>query len=138
MSILADTGYVYALYYPDDAHHQQAVAFAHVNTEPIMLPAVILPELGFLFRRDLGYAGIVQFLGRFKDMDATIEPMLDADLERIYEIADQYADSRFDVVDCCIMAMAERLQITKIATFDRRDFSIVVPSHTDYFEILPA
>ena len=137
MSILADTGYVYALYNPEDAHHRKAVEFANENTEPILLPAVILPELGFLFRRDLGYAGIVQFLGRFKDMDATIEPMLDADLGRIYEIAEQYADSRFDVVDCCIMAMAERLQITKIATFDRRDFSIVVPSHTDYFEILP-
>ena len=49
MSILADTGYVYALYYPDDAHHQQAVAFANVNTEPIMLPAVNL-----LILRDVG------------------------------------------------------------------------------------
>ena len=33
--------------------------------------------------------------------------------------------------------MAERLQVTKIATFDRRDFQIVVPSHVDYFEIVP-
>lgn len=77
-----------------------------------MLPAVILPELGFLFRRDLAYAGLVQFLGRFKDMDATIVPMLDEDLGRISEVSAQYADSRFDIVDCCIMAMAERLQIT--------------------------
>ena len=63
--------------------------------------------------------------------------MMQEDLSRIYEIAQQYADSRFDVVDCCIMAMAERLQIAKIATFDKRDFRIVRPGHTDYFEILP-
>ncbi len=63
--------------------------------------------------------------------------MMQEDLSRIYENAQQYADSRFDVVDCCIMAMAERLQIAKIATFDSRDFSIVVSSHTEYFEIPP-
>ena len=137
MSILADTGYVYALYNPEDAHHKQAVAFSNDNTDPILLPAVILPELGFLFRRDLGYAGIVQFLNRFKDMDASIEAMVDADLWRISEIAAQYADARFDIVDCCIMAMADRLNIAKVATFDRRDFRIFKPRHTDYFELLP-
>lgn len=52
MSILADTGYVYALYNSQDAHHQQAEAFAKGNNKPTLLPAVILPELGFLFRRD--------------------------------------------------------------------------------------
>lgn len=137
MSVLADTGYVFALYNPQDAHHQQAVAFANANTEPMLLPAVALTELGFLFRRDFGYAGLVQFLDRFKDADARIEPMLNADLARIAEISAQYATSRLDIVDCCIMAMAERLQISKIATFDRRDFGIFRPGHTDYYEILP-
>ena len=37
---------------------------------------------------------------------------------------EKYADARFDFVDCCIMALAERLAITQICTFDRRDFSI--------------
>ena len=137
MSILADTGYVYALYNPEDPHHQRAKAFAKVNTEPVLLPAVLLPELGFLFRRDLGYAGIVEFLERFKDIDASIEPMLYADLTRIYEIARQYASSRLDIVDCCIFAMAERLNIIRIATFDRRDFSIYKPTHCESFELLP-
>ena len=35
------------------------------------------------------------------------------------------------------MAIAERLNITRIATFDRRDFSIFQPSHCDYLELLP-
>ncbi len=137
MSIIVDTSYVYGLYYPHDAHHQQSMAFADVNTEQILLPAVVLPELSFLFRRDLGYAGIAQFLKQFKDIDARIEPMLNADLGRIYEISEQYASAEFDVVDCCIMAMAERLKITKIATYDRRDFGIYRPRHSDYFELLP-
>lgn len=47
------------------------------------------------------------------------------------------ADSSF-IVDCCIMALAERLHVTRIATFDRRDFSIFQPRHCGYFELLPA
>ncbi len=137
MSILVDTGFVYALFQPADPHHERATAFSEVNSEPMLLPAVILPELGFLFRRDHGYAGVIQWLEQFRYTQARIAPMMQEDLSRIYEIAQQYADSRFDVVDCCIMAMAERLQIAKSATFDKRDFRIVRPGHTDYFEILP-
>ncbi len=59
------------------------------------------------------------------------------DLRRVREIAIAYADAEFDIVDCCIMAIAERLNITRIATFDRRDFSVFRPSHCEYFELLP-
>ena len=137
MSILVDTGFVYALFQPADPHHERAIAFSEENSEPMLLPAVILPELGFLFRRDNGYASVIQWLEQFRYTEARIAPMIQEDLGQIYEIAEQYADSRFDVVDCCIMAMAERLQITKIATFDRRDFLTVRPDHTDYFEVVP-
>ena len=137
MSIIADTSYMYALFNPRDRYHQQSLAFAEVNSEPILFPSAIMTELGFVFERDRGYAGIVWFLEQFRHTDAGIAPMIQEDLGRIYEIAAQYADSRLDVVDCCIIALAERLQIRKIATFDIRDFSIYQPSHTDYFEILP-
>jgi len=48
-----------------------------------------------------------------------------------------YADARLDFVDCCIMALTERLDIRRVATFDRRDFSIFRPNHGDYLELLP-
>ena len=137
MSIIADTSFVFALYNPADTYHEQAMAFASVLPDPVLIPSVVLPELGFLFVRDLGYSGVVQFLEQFRETDSPIEPLLNSDLGRVYEIADRYADAAVDVVDCCIIALAERLQITRIATFDRRDFYIVRPSHTDYFEILP-
>ncbi len=35
------------------------------------------------------------------------------------------------------MVIAERLNITRIVTFDRRDFSVFRPSHCEYFELLP-
>ena len=59
------------------------------------------------------------------------------DLERVNQILEQYADSQLDFVDAVIVAIAERLRITRVLTLDRRDFSIMRPRHCDYFEILP-
>lgn len=35
------------------------------------------------------------------------------------------------------LLLAERLNITQILTFDRRDFSVFRPAHTPYFDLLP-
>ncbi len=49
----------------------------------------------------------------------------------------QYADAEFNFTDTAIMAQAERLNINRIATFDRRDFSVFRPTHCEYLELLP-
>ncbi len=98
---------------------------------------MILPEVGFLFQRDTGYHGLQQFLEQFKRLKARLEPITRADLARVHEISLVYTTSEFDLVDCCLMALNERLQITQVATFDRRDFSIFVQRHCPYLELLP-
>jgi predicted nucleic acid-binding protein len=50
---------------------------------------------------------------------------------------EQYADARLDFVDCCIMALAERLDINQICTFDRRDFVIFRIANGEALELLP-
>ena len=137
MTIIGDTSFVYAAYNPDDTYHEAAASFGETNTEPVIVPDVILPELGFLFERDLGYSGVVKFFDQFRHVGWRLVPMLNSDLQRVFEIAERYANAELDVVDCCIIALAERLQITRIATFDRRDFGIVRPRHTPFFDLLP-
>jgi uncharacterized protein len=48
-----------------------------------------------------------------------------------------YFDAKLDFVDCCIMALSERMNITKVCTFDRRDFGMFPPQHCAYLELLP-
>jgi predicted nucleic acid-binding protein len=48
-----------------------------------------------------------------------------------------YADTHLDFVDASLVAMAERLNIHRILTLDRRDFTIIRPKHYPHFEILP-
>ena len=56
---------------------------------------------------------------------------------RIAELVSRYRDLPLGTVDASVVAAAERLDITEIATLDRRHFSIVRPVHTGSFELLP-
>ena len=137
MAILTDSSFIYALYNSNDSRHQSAMDFAIPNIIETAVPDVILPEVSYLFLRDLGYVGVQRFLASFKQVNTHWIPLINIDLVRVHEIAEIYASAQFDVVDCCIMAQAERLNITQVATFDRRDFSIFRPRHCDYLELLP-
>jgi uncharacterized protein len=49
----------------------------------------------------------------------------------------RYADLPLGAVDASVIAIAERLAVTEIATLDRRDFQVVVPRHIKAFTLLP-
>jgi predicted nucleic acid-binding protein len=55
----------------------------------------------------------------------------------VSEILDQYADARIDFGDATIVALAERLGITRILTTDQRHFRLFRPRHCTALEILP-
>jgi uncharacterized protein len=66
-----------------------------------------------------------------------LEALQRIDIANGADIMGRYLDANLDFVDCVLMAQAERLNITQICTFDRRDFSLVRPHHCDYFDLLP-
>ena len=41
------------------------------------------------------------------------------------------------IVDAAVIAIAERLNLTEVATVDRKHFSIVRPGHVSAFRLLP-
>lgn len=135
--ILADSSFLYAVYNSRDTRHLQAINWALNLTDIVLIPDVILPEVSYLFLRDVGHSGVIQFLAQLKQAPFPLASLISTDLDRIHETMEQYADSKLDFVDCAIMSISERLNITQIATFDRRDFSIFRPKHCDYLTLLP-
>ncbi len=101
------------------------------------MPDVVIPELAYLILRELDVKSLVRFLRRVVEKDFIIERTTETDLERAAEILEKYNDNNIDLVDAVIVAMAERLNITKILTVDRRHFGIFKPKHCEAFEILP-
>jgi predicted nucleic acid-binding protein len=78
-----------------------------------------------------------RFLNELVASEAVLESIDRADLRRIGEILEHYADSRLDFVDAAIIAIAERRDVTRVLTLDHRDFAMVRPQHCAHFEILP-
>ena len=135
--ILVDSSFLYATYNLRDSRHAEAAAADLQPRGSLIIPSIILPEVSFLFRRDLGYLGIQRLLRTLAATRPRLESMEIDDLRRMREIAQDYESARFDFVDCCIMAMSERLDITRVATFDRRDFTMFRPRHCAYLDLLP-
>jgi predicted nucleic acid-binding protein len=78
-----------------------------------------------------------RFLTGLVDSDIELVSLTPADLVRVNQLQENYADTRLDFTDTALIAMAERLDIDHICTFDRRDFSIIHPLHATSFTLLP-
>lgn len=137
MTAIFDTSFLFALADRSDRNHQRVLGFTQTVNEVLLLPVVILPEICYLIASRLGHRAMRHFVFSLTTNSVEIETILSEDLVRIYEILDQYADSQLDFTDAAIVALAERLAITRICTLDRRDFSMIRPRHCDYFELLP-
>ena len=136
-STLADTSFVYAVMDRSSREHEQALAFYDGFADPILLPAITLSELAYLINRLGGNRLVVTVIRAIRESQITLVDLTEADYDRVLAILEKYSDSRIDFVDACIMAMAERLNITRVLTFDRRDFGLYRPLHCDAFELLP-
>lgn len=138
VSTLIDTSFLIALYATKDKNHQAAVDTLLNSGETLLVvPEVVLPELFYVLTVRTSYLEAINALGKFQAVGAYRQLLASDDLTRIRAIMAQYADARFDFVDTAIMALAERLDIRAVFTFDRRDFSIFRPRHCDYLDIKP-
>ncbi len=138
MAFLLDSGFLYAQLNGKDNHHAEVSAAAkNAETEPIIIPIPAITEVTYLLQRDLGIAAVATFLESLPETDLILEVPTSEDYKRAAGILRKYNDANIDFVDACIVAIAERLNITKILTVDRRHFTIFKPQHCAAFEILP-
>jgi predicted nucleic acid-binding protein len=135
--ILIDSSFLYELNNPKTAFRREIMQFARMEKRPRIVPDVVLTEATYLMRHRVGQHAVLRFLMTVDTVGIQFEPVTVTDLRRAGEIMSQYRDADLDFVDCCIVAIAERLNITTVYTLDRRDFVIFRPLHCEYLELLP-
>lgn len=137
MAILVDTSVLLAASFARDSRHQAAARLIRsLRNDTRIIPAPVLNELFYLATVRVNYKhAVTLFVGTQAAFQ--IEALTTADMLRMEQIMLHYASAEFDFTDLAIMAQAERLNITRVATFDRRDFSIYRPGHCEYLELLP-
>jgi uncharacterized protein len=135
--ILLDSSFLAALYNSSDQYHRLASGFVKLDKSVRIIPEVTLPEVSFLLNRARGVPAKSAFIKAIVRARPTLQNLTWDDIARAETIMVTYARANFDLVDCCIMALSERLDIRRVATFDRRDFPMFRPSHCDYLELVP-
>lgn len=101
------------------------------------MPTLVITEVSYLVATRLGADAEVRFLGDLASGHLGVEPVVASDWLRMAELVHTYRDLPLGTVDASVVAAAERLGITTVATIDRRHFIIVKPHHCDAFELLP-
>jgi predicted nucleic acid-binding protein len=137
--VIVDTGVFVAAAFQGDRHHEVCSAFLRFPRDELGVSVVAVGEVCHFFKRSPHQprpeATFVRWLA-----DGAVRPLAPDrdDYSRMAELVEQYADLPLGAVDASIIAIAERLGVTRIATVDRRDFAVVRPRHVGAFELVPA
>jgi predicted nucleic acid-binding protein len=135
--ILFDTNILVAAARTADVNHHIAVRLLNTMSEPRLVPPTVVAEVCYLLSEWGGPDAEVRFLRDFRPGGLRLAELTDTDVARMADLAERYADLRLGGTDASLVAIAERLDIERIATFDRRHFTVVRPARIDAFMLLP-
>ena len=136
--IVVDTGPLVALLDADDQHHERCRDWLATTGGPLIVPVPVMVETCYFIERDGGPELEAQFLDSFKPGGQfELADLNGDDLDRVAVLVRTYADLRLGVVDASVIAVAERLKLSEVASLDRRHFTVVRPAHVPAFTLVP-
>lgn len=102
---------------------------------PLVVPTMCICEISHLSQG--GWETEALFASALASGEIYTEDPHPSDFDRIAELIETYRDLPLGTVDAAVVAAAERLEVTQIATLDHGHFSVVRPRHVEAFELLP-
>jgi predicted nucleic acid-binding protein len=135
--LIVDSGPLIAAAWSGDQDHRRCVELLTSATWPLLVPALVIAEVAYMLGDRMGAQAELAFGQAFASGELVVEPLEPSDLDRIVELMARYVDLPLGMADASVVATAERLGATEIATLDRRHFSVVRPRHAGAFTLLP-
>jgi predicted nucleic acid-binding protein len=130
--ILCDTGPLVAAFNRADRDHTRCAEFLTLNWTRLVIPSLAVTEVCHLLadprrrgRPDLA----AEFCAAIADDELRVIEATPYDYRRMAELLTTYRSLQLQVVDACVVALAERLDVREVATLDRRDFQVISPRH---------
>ena len=119
--ILIDSGPLIALFDGSDKYHSASVEFIKTNHSELITTLASVTET--LHMLDFNRNAQIDFLDWVNAGAVILEPITSDDFLRIRELVTKYSDLPMDFADACLVFLAEKFNITRIATIDR-DFDV--------------
>jgi hypothetical protein len=135
--LIIDTGVLVAAADRTDPHHRSCADLLEQDVGPLRTTAMVIAEAAYLLERDLGVAAEAALYDAIIDGSLGVETLTAEDWIRIRDLVRQYHDFPLGGTDASLMAIAERLDATRMATLNHRHFAAVRPAHAAAFDICP-
>jgi predicted nucleic acid-binding protein len=120
----------------DDREHAVCLATFTNEIGPLIVPATIVTEVCYMLAK-LGPEAESTFLRSLAAEELQVESLVPADYTRMADLVIQYGKFPLGAADASVIAVAERLGVTRIATLDHRHFRQVVPNHCVALDLVP-
>ena len=133
--VLVDAGPLVALLDQRDVHHEPCVAALKTLRDPLVTVWPAFTEAMYLLGSS--WRGQKALWSRLETGALTLAPLDEGDAPRMRELMEKYRDLPMDLADAALVRVAEREDLTRIFTLDRRHFSVYRPGRRRRFSILP-
>jgi len=137
MALICDTGPLYAAMDRSDRDHEACADLLKTTEDQVIIPSPVLAELDWLAGQRLQPDAFLSLLADIEAGSIAIADLEPGDYSRVRELVDRYRDLPLGFVDAAVLAVVERLRETKLATLDRRHFTVVRPRHLPALRLVP-
>lgn len=123
MPVLLDTGVLYAYYDRSDDWHARALKVMRAEVGGLVVPSPVIPEVDHLLGRRLGAQARAVFYRALAEGHFFVVDLPRELYPRVAELNRQFSDLDLGFVDAAVAALAESLELRRVATTDRRHFN---------------
>ncbi len=135
--IILDTSVLYAYVVRTDPRNTVAAAFVDQNEGAFIISPYVVAEIDYLIATRFGVRDELAVLQGIASGNFDLPVLAAPDLIDCAGLIERYSDHKIGIADASLVVLAHRYQTRKIATFDRRHFSILKTFEGEAFELLP-
>ncbi len=119
-TLIADSGFLIALFDTREPHHAAAKAYLEHGIQPLVTVEAVVVEVSFFLAGDQRRA----FLNAIAAAALPVLALEGNSHRRIAELLRKYDDMSPDYADLALIDLAERSELNAILTLDTHDFSL--------------
>jgi predicted nucleic acid-binding protein len=135
--LIVDTGPLVAYLNRNDRDHERCAALLDSRTDDLLVTPYVATEACYLVGKYVGAEAEINLVEALAAGDLNQIDVPAGDLIRMAELMRQYMGFPLGVADASVIAAAERLRASEVATLDQRHFRAITPAHVTALKLLP-
>ncbi|MDR1634955.1 MAG: PIN domain-containing protein [Bifidobacteriaceae bacterium] len=135
--MIVDTSALMAFFHTGEPQHEAVSALLTGAREPLVVSPCVLAELDYLVATRVGAQAEAQVLRALAGPAWTLAPVTAEQLDAATDLVEQYADFPVGLTDALNVVLADTHKTRRIATLDRRHFSVLRLADGAPVEIVP-